>query len=104
MKKKPLSILKKLALVFCANRHKKIHNTGRPPKMAAVAAAAAAAARRRRRQRGGGVGSAMTASAEAAWQQRGGIEQCGDGVCSAVLEEAARWQHWQSGGGSAAAV
>jgi hypothetical protein len=35
-------------------------------------------------------------------QQHGGGKQRGDGVCSAELVAAARWQHRQSGGGSAA--
>jgi hypothetical protein len=35
-------------------------------------------------------------------QQRGGGKQLGNGVCSAELAAAARWQRWQSSGGSAA--
>ncbi len=37
-------------------------------------------------------------------QQRGGGKQRGKGVYSAVLAAAARWQRWQSGGGSVAAA
>ncbi len=65
---------------------------------------AAAAARGRRWQHGDGVGSVVAASAEAAWQQRGGSKQHGVGICSVMLVAAARWQRCQSGGGSATAA
>jgi hypothetical protein len=37
-------------------------------------------------------------------QQCGGGKQRCNGICSGVLAVAARWQHWQSGRGSAAAA
>jgi hypothetical protein len=43
----------------------------------------------------------VAVSAEAAWLQQGS-KQCIDSICSAVLAMAARWQHQQSGRGSAA--
>jgi hypothetical protein len=45
----------------------------------------------------------VAASAEAAWQQRGGSKQRGDGICSAVLAAAARWQSGVSIGSTAEA-
>jgi hypothetical protein len=45
----------------------------------------------------------VAASAEAARQQRGGSEQRRDGICSAVLATAARWQSGVSVGSAAEA-
>jgi hypothetical protein len=53
---------------------------------------------------GGGGGGGSQLALVAAWPQRGCSKQHCDGVCSAVLAEAVRWQRCQSGRGSMAEV